>query len=145
MQISLYSSVLSTSVRPDLIWIKLKFFKYVLVYGTSWFNTKLFEFENWSTPGTKSGVFRYIKIHNWMVLLQSYVMVCYTWGLIWWEVRSIKKFLKNSLFFGNIRKISLKDRRDRMQSPSFVTQNLAESRSDENQILMSNYVTLDCL
>ena len=37
-----------------------KVFKYVLVYGTSWSNTKLFEFENWSTPGTNSGVFRYI-------------------------------------------------------------------------------------
>ena len=56
-----YFCTLVSSVRPDLKWDNVEVFKYFLVYATSWSNTKLFEFENWSTPGTKSGVFRYIK------------------------------------------------------------------------------------
>ena len=48
------------SINFNETWfVKLKFLNMFWVYATSWSNTKLFEIENWSTPGTKSEVFRF--------------------------------------------------------------------------------------
>ncbi len=44
-------------------------FKFVLASAISWSNTKLFEFENGPTPGTKSEVFRYPKFKSFRPFL----------------------------------------------------------------------------